>query len=67
MGAFLCVKSVKMLADMNKLVEDQRVLFNDDLYTLHHPSFYEYIQSLDASSGIDERTLSDESNHACSV
>ena len=46
-----------LLEVLNKLVEDQRVLFSDGLYTLHHPSFYEYIQSLGASSGIDERAI----------
>lgn len=42
---------------LNLAVEAGKIILQNDLFGLPHPSFYEYISNLDESSGIDERAI----------
>ena len=46
-----------LLEVLGKLADSGRILFDGNAYSLYHRSFYELIQSLDNTSGLDERAI----------
>jgi hypothetical protein len=46
-----------LLEVLGKLADAGRVLFDGNAYSLYHRSFYEFIRSLDNTSGLDERAI----------
>ena len=57
LGMFPNAKENNLHEVLDNLVENRSILYKDSLYILYHPSFYELVQSLDSSSGLDERAI----------